>query len=143
VNTSSKIQRRGAPIDKTGPSRKNERASRAINLFEWPITRTREIYERIDCCVVGFGLWRILVYSTKGDSPVDPSDLIKVYTLTNAPQAEIIKTFLEEEGIRCFLDGEEAGSLGLSAFEINVMVPAGDADRARKLIESHEPGKTE
>jgi hypothetical protein len=84
-----------------------------------------------------------LVFSTRGDSPVETSDLIRVYTLTNATQAEIIKTFLQEEGIRCFLDGEEAASLGLSAFEINVMVPAGDADRARKLIESHEPGKSE
>jgi hypothetical protein len=70
---------------------------------------------------------------------METNDLIRVYTLTNATHAEIIKNFLQEEGIRCFLDGEEsAANLGLSAFEINVMVPAGDADRARKLIESHE-----
>jgi hypothetical protein len=70
------------------------------------------------------------------------SDLVSVYTLTDPKRAEIIKNFLEGEGIRCFLGGEEAAAdLGLAAFEISVNVRAGDADRARKLIEKHEPPK--
>jgi hypothetical protein len=68
-------------------------------------------------------------------------DLETVYTLTDANQAEVVKNFLQSEGVRCFLDGEQAGSLGLSAFTIRVQVRAGDADRARKLIESHEHHK--
>jgi len=67
---------------------------------------------------------------------------IIVFTETDASRAEIIKSFLRGEGIRCFLDGEQtAGNLGISAFEVRVMVPSGDADHARKLIEQHEQRK--
>jgi hypothetical protein len=70
---------------------------------------------------------------------VNTSDLVNVYSLTDATKAEIIKGFLHGEGIRCFLGGEQAAAnLGIPAFEVDVMVPAGDADRARKLIERHE-----
>jgi hypothetical protein len=68
------------------------------------------------------------------------TDLVTVYTVADPVQAEIIKNALNAEGIRCFLDGlHQAGETGLLAFDIKVQVPAGDADRARKLLEAHEP----
>jgi hypothetical protein len=68
------------------------------------------------------------------------TDLVTVYTLNNPLQAEIIKNALEAEGIRCFLDGlNQAAEPGLMVFQIKVQVPAGDADRASRLIKAHEP----
>ena len=67
------------------------------------------------------------------------NDPVCVYTLNDGIKAEVIKNYLHAQGIRCFLDGENAGDLGLNAFAIRVMVPAIDADRARKLLERHEP----
>jgi hypothetical protein len=62
---------------------------------------------------------------------------MKVYTVTDRGQGEIIKGALQAEGIRCELGGEsQAGYTGL--WEIDVMVRAADAARARKIIQSHE-----
>jgi len=65
-------------------------------------------------------------------------DPVSVYTLNDSAKAEIIKNFLQAEGIRCFLDGERSADLMVPAFAVRVMVQAADADRASKLIESHE-----
>jgi hypothetical protein len=70
---------------------------------------------------------------------MDESDLVTVFTVANPAKAEIIKNFLESEGIFCFLDGiNQAGETGLMALDIGIQVRPADADRARKLIESHE-----
>jgi hypothetical protein len=73
---------------------------------------------------------------------MDCNDLVNVYTVVEPVEAEIIKNFLRAEGIRCFVDGEhQAGIQGIAAFEIGILVPAADADRARKLIQKHpKPG---
>jgi len=68
---------------------------------------------------------------------MDADDLVTIYTLTDPSRAEIIKGSLESDGIRCELGGDgQAGFTGL--WEIDVMVRAEDADRARKIIETHE-----
>ncbi len=68
---------------------------------------------------------------------MDQDELVTVYTLTDPNESEIIKGALHAEGIACELGGEgQAGFTGL--WEIDVMVRAEDADRARKIIESHE-----
>ncbi len=73
---------------------------------------------------------------------MDAKDLLTVYTLSDPIKAEIIKNFLHAEGIRCFLEGvNQAAEPGLTALEIKVQVPAPDADRARKLIASHDKRK--
>lgn len=73
---------------------------------------------------------------------MDSQDLVTVYTVGNPVQAEIIKNALQADGIRCFLDGiNQACEPGLMGLEIKVQVPIGDADRARKLIESHDAVK--
>ena len=69
---------------------------------------------------------------------MDSDDLVRVYTVTDANQAEIIKGALQAEGIRCEIGGErQAGFTGI--WEIEILVRAEDADRATKIIESHEP----
>jgi hypothetical protein len=70
---------------------------------------------------------------------MDPSELVTVFTVGNPAKAEIIRNFLESEGIFCFLDGiNQAGEVGLNVLDIGIQVRPADADRARKLIESHE-----
>lgn len=68
---------------------------------------------------------------------MDADDLVTIYTMTDSNKAEIVKVALEGEGVRCELGGDgQAGFTGL--WEIDVMVRAEDADRARKIVESHE-----
>jgi hypothetical protein len=63
-------------------------------------------------------------------------DLVDVYTVRNPAIAEIIKNALEAEEIPCQLDNEsQAGMTGI--FDIQVLVRAADADRARELIQTH------
>jgi hypothetical protein len=70
---------------------------------------------------------------------MDIHELVTVYTVTNHLEGEMIKNALNTEGIRCFLGGAgQAGEAGVGAFEINIQVPAADADRARKFIRAHE-----
>lgn len=68
---------------------------------------------------------------------MDTDEPVEVYTLKNPTQAELIKNFLESEGIPCSVSGE--GQLGLTGvMDIKILVRAGDADKARKLLEEHE-----
>jgi hypothetical protein len=70
---------------------------------------------------------------------MDIHDPVTVYTLHDPVKAEIIRGFLQSEGIRCRLEGVTEGAfVGLHFSEISVVVPASDADRARKLIEDRE-----
>jgi hypothetical protein len=69
---------------------------------------------------------------------VDAEELVKIYTVTDPNQAEIIKGALQADGIRCEIGGEsQAGFTGL--WDVDLYVRAEDADRATKIIESHEP----
>ena len=68
----------------------------------------------------------------------DKNELVTVFTVNDAMEAEILKNFLNGEGIACEIDGEgQAGFTGV--VEIGIMVKAIDADRAEKLIRSREP----
>ena len=68
---------------------------------------------------------------------MDASELVKVYTVTDAAQAEIIKGALESEGIPCELGGEgQGGFTGILA--IDLMVRSEDVKLARKIIQTHE-----
>lgn len=69
---------------------------------------------------------------------MDSDDLVTIFSLTDATKAEVIRVALQAEGIRCEVGGEgQAGFTGL--WEIDILVRAEDADRATKIIESHEP----
>jgi hypothetical protein len=62
-----------------------------------------------------------------------------IYTLSDPIKAEIIKNALEEEGIRCFLDGmNEMIAPGVGAFRIHVQVPVDDVERATAFVKEHE-----
>jgi len=68
---------------------------------------------------------------------MDADDLQVVYTLYDENHAEVIRGALESEGIRCRIDGEHQAGM-TNVFEVKLLVRAGDYDRARKIIESHE-----
>src|SRR5579871_4520652 len=71
--------------------------------------------------------------------PMEINDLVTVYTMGNPLKAQMVKNFLEAEGIKCFLDGiNQAAEPGLIGLEIDVQVAAADADRARKLLKQNE-----
>jgi hypothetical protein len=66
-----------------------------------------------------------------------PLDLVTVYTTNNSVEAEVVKNFLEAEGIEAQVAGEsQAGFAGV--LDVPVLVPAADVDRARELIAVHE-----
>lgn len=67
---------------------------------------------------------------------MDPEELITVHTVKDPALAEIIKAALHDEGIACEIGGEaQAGLAG--ALDIDILVKAVDADRAKHLIDSH------
>jgi hypothetical protein len=70
---------------------------------------------------------------------MDVNDLLTVFTVAGPMKAEIIKNYLLSEGIHCFLENNnQAVGPGLNTLEIQIQVPAADADRAGRLIASHE-----
>jgi len=70
---------------------------------------------------------------------MDDRNLVRVYTLSDPVRAEMIKNLLQDEGIRCALDGLNAATqMPLSPFEIRVLVATEQAERARELIAEHE-----
>ncbi len=69
--------------------------------------------------------------------------LVEAYRAANGPQAHMVANFLQEAGIRAFIDGEEsgAGAAGLPVggmMSPRILVPEGDLDRARELIATVE-----
>ena len=67
-----------------------------------------------------------------------PDDIVTVYTTDNATQAEILRAALHGEGIKCKIGGErQAGLAGIGSMEIQLLVRAEDADRARAFLDEH------
>jgi len=70
---------------------------------------------------------------------MDLHEAVVVHTVTNPIEANLIKNLLQTEGIRCALPGlEQVFGLTPDAFEIHILVEAANADRARRLIASHQ-----
>jgi len=69
----------------------------------------------------------------------DAEQMVKVYSVTSAELAEIIRVALEDEGIRCAIGNEhQAGLTGMGdLLSVDIFVPEHEAARAHKLIESH------
>jgi hypothetical protein len=67
-------------------------------------------------------------------------DLIVVYTLHDPIRAEIIRNELTANGVACELSGQNFSDQwpGSPLQEVQVLVKAEDAGKARKLIEKHE-----
>ena len=66
---------------------------------------------------------------------------VDVYSVPDANLAEIIKAHLEQDGIACWIEGEnQAGLAGI--LPIRLLVRAGDAERARVIIDSFDHPKT-
>lgn len=71
---------------------------------------------------------------------MDIHDPVCVYILNDPVRADVIRNYLQAEGIRCQLEGhDQSFGPGFIAIDIKVLVKAEDADRARRLIEEHEP----
>ena len=64
----------------------------------------------------------------------DANEVDVVYTTNDVYEAEIIRNQLHDIGIKCELDGVSQGGF-TEIVETKLLVRAGDADRARKLIE--------
>lgn len=68
---------------------------------------------------------------------MDPNELISVYQSKNANKAELLRSELQGEGIACEIDGQNQGGFA-GIMEINLLVRAKDAERARRFIKEHE-----
>jgi hypothetical protein len=64
---------------------------------------------------------------------MDANEVEVVYTTNDTYEAEIIRNQLHDVGIKCELDGASQGGF-TEIVETKLLVRAGDADRARKLI---------
>lgn len=70
---------------------------------------------------------------------MDFTDPYVVFTTSDPIKADLIKNMLEAEGIKCALEGhDQSFGPGFIAIDIKVLVEAGHADQARKLIQQHE-----
>jgi hypothetical protein len=66
-------------------------------------------------------------------------DPFVVYTTNDPTTANLIRNLLQENGIKCLLDGaDQPLGGGFIANTISVVVEAGHADEARKLIAPHD-----
>lgn len=63
---------------------------------------------------------------------------VEVFTTSIPPQAEIIRMMLDAEGIEADVTGDSQGGFPGAIPEIAIMVHGNDAERARRLIESHQ-----
>ena len=71
---------------------------------------------------------------------MDANQAVTVYTSNNSAEAAILKSYLEGEGIRCQLDGENQPDLA-GHFNVNILVRAWDEGHARKALASHPRGR--
>ncbi len=68
---------------------------------------------------------------------MDENEPVEVHTTTNANEAEVLKSLLEGQGIKCELDGENQGSFS-GVFTVRILVRARDEQRARQVLADHE-----
>lgn len=74
---------------------------------------------------------------------MEPKEPVTVASVKSEAEAEIIRNFLHTEGIMCEIGGETAGGLA-GVLSIPILVPAKDADQARKILAKHQqhgPGR--
>jgi hypothetical protein len=78
-------------------------------------------------------------------TPKPGDELVTVYEAPNVVSARIVASDLDAEGIAYRLSDENQGGFpGVTGIEsVEIMVRAEDADRARKLIQKHEPHEEE
>lgn len=70
---------------------------------------------------------------------MEPLDLVTVYTVSDALEAQIIKNALQAEGIECVLAGiEQASTAALPGTKVLIQVTAGLAESAREVIAQHD-----
>jgi hypothetical protein len=89
--------------------------------------------------------WAIRSWSRNisGKGLIMESELVTVYTVSHAVEAEIVKNALEAEGISCYLEGiNQAFEVGLVP-QVKIQVPVNQAEQARQLIEAHEESRGE
>ena len=67
-----------------------------------------------------------------------PDDLLSVYSTNDASEAEILRTALHGEGLKCEISGEKQGGFtGIGSLEIQLLVKAEDFDLARDFLKRH------
>lgn len=72
----------------------------------------------------------------------DHEEPVSIYTVNNATEADIIRNALKAEGIACEIGGEtQAGLAGV--LEIDILVPADEAGRAKKVLRELRKQKKE
>ncbi len=69
----------------------------------------------------------------------------KIYETVNNEQAEVIRAYLESNGLEVFLKGEMADELfpGLEFTPVEIMVPEEQKEQAEKLIQRYLEADTD
>ena len=64
---------------------------------------------------------------------MENEDLVSVYTVKSPAEAEIVRGALQAIGISATIGGETQAAF-TGTFDIDILTPVGDADRARKEL---------
>ncbi len=67
---------------------------------------------------------------------MDLNEPVPVYSTADLADAEVVRVYLEGQGIKASIEGENQGSF-VGVLPSRVLVRAGDADRAREVLRSH------
>ena len=74
--------------------------------------------------------------NTPNDENSHDQKIVSIYSLNDPYEAELIKNRLEDNGIRCSLDGETQGGF-VGVVNIGILVEEANAERALELIRQH------
>ncbi len=70
---------------------------------------------------------------------MDINEPYVAFTTSDPIKADLIKNMLQNEGIKCALEGhDQSFGPGFLPIDIKILVEAGSADHARHLILQHE-----
>jgi hypothetical protein len=72
------------------------------------------------------------------EKAVTDTEPVIAFSTSNYAEAEILKSMLESDGIRCELEGEHQASL-TGLLDIHGLVRAWDRGRAERLLSQHAP----
>lgn len=74
-----------------------------------------------------------MIYKQKGKNMQTTDRLVRLYSVTDPTEAELIKNLLKRNGVECAIDGENQAGFG-GVFRIGITVWEKDFDRARKVL---------
>ncbi len=91
---------------------------------------------RHDVCSLLFRRQTGALKSMRRRLTVNANEPVEVYASKTLADAEIVKNYLESEGIKCVLEGENQASLS-GLLTVRILVRAWDEEKAQRILALH------